>query len=125
MNRRLQLLLLCCGLFLFGCERFNSVACRLTIKEANERVLKQDLFALRSSISQYTLDKKQPPPSLNDLVHAGYLRMIPTDPITRKVDWVPVQDDSLMSVDQTEPGINDVHSASLETACDGTIYSNW
>ena len=97
----------------------------MTGKEANERVLKQDLFNLRSSIDQYTLDRAQAPQSLADLVKAGYLRVIPVDPITHNRDWIPVLDDAVMSADQTEPGINDVHSASQATACDGTAYANW
>jgi len=31
----------------------------------------------------------------------------------------------VMAVDQQEPGIVDVHSASNETATDGTAYSSW
>ena len=38
---------------------------------------------------------------------------------------MPVQTDTLMSLDQTESGIDDVHSGSQETAIDGTSYSAW
>ena len=96
-----------------------------SIKHANESVLKQNLFTLRSSIDQYTLDKAKAPQSLDELVSAGYLRVIPKDPITNAQDWVPVEDDSLMSADQTAPGISDVHSASQATASDGTPYASW
>jgi len=91
----------------------------------DEEVLKQDLFALRRGIDNYTMDKDKAPQSLDDLVHAGYLRAIPVDPITRKADWVPVQDDVLKSVNQMATGIADVHSASDKTARDGTTYSSW
>jgi general secretion pathway protein G len=30
-----------------------------------------------------------------------------------------------MSIDQTEPGINDVHSGAQETSSEGTAYSTW
>jgi general secretion pathway protein G len=80
---------------------------------------------LRRSIDNYTMDKAKAPQSLDELVSAGYLRNIPKDPITNHSDWVPVQDDSLMSADQSEPGISDVHSASQATACDGTVFSSW
>ena len=40
----------------------------------------QNLFTLRSVISQYTLDKQKAPQSLDDLVTAGYLRQIPSIP---------------------------------------------
>ena len=96
-----------------------------SLKRANESVLKQDLFALRSSIDSYTMDKAKAPQSLDELVSSGYLRMIPKDPITGQPDWVPVQDDTWMSADQTAPGISDVHSAAQGTASDGTAYSSW
>jgi general secretion pathway protein G len=92
---------------------------------ANESVLKQDLFSMRSSIDSYTMDKAKAPQSLDELVSSGYLRKIPKDPITGQQDWVPVQDDSLMSADQSEPGISDVHSAAQGTASDGTAYASW
>jgi general secretion pathway protein G len=96
-----------------------------SLHHANESVLKQDLFSLRRSIDNYTMDKAKAPQSLDELVSAGYLRNIPKDPITGQQDWVPVQDDSLMSADQSEPGISDVHSAAQGTASDGTPYANW
>jgi len=96
-----------------------------SLMRAKESVLKQDLFSLRSSIDQYTLDKEKAPQSLDELVSSGYLRVIPKDPITNAPDWVPVEDDSLMSADQTAPGISDVHSASPNTSSDGTPYSSW
>ena len=96
-----------------------------SVVRARESVLKQDLFSLRSSIDQYTLDKEKAPQSLDELVSSGYLRVIPKDPITNAPDWVPVEDDTLMSADQTAPGISDVHSASQATGSDGTAYSSW
>jgi general secretion pathway protein G len=96
-----------------------------SITHAREAVLKQDLFQLRSLISQYTLDKEKAPQSLDDLISAGYLREIPKDPFTRAADWTVDQDDSLMSADQQDPGISDVHSASSEVGSDGTAYSSW
>ena len=40
-------------------------------------------------------------------------------------NWEVVQDDVLLSVDQQDPGVTDVHSASNGTATDGTAYSSW
>ena len=82
-----------------------------SILRAKESVLKQDLFQLRSLISQYTLDKQKAPQSLDDLVQAGYIKQIPTDPMTgSNSTWTVDQEDSVMSVDQQDPGISDVHS---------------
>lgn len=96
-----------------------------SIVQARESVLRSNLSTLRNVISQYTLDKQKAPQSLDDLVTAGYLRQIPLDPMTRQPNWEPKQEDVMMAVDQQEPGITDVHSASSGTASDGTAYSTW
>jgi general secretion pathway protein G len=96
-----------------------------SIVQARESVLRSNLSTLRNVISQYTLDKQKAPQSLDDLVTAGYLRQIPVDPMTRQANWEVVQEDVMMAVDQQEPGITDVHSASDGTASDGTAYSTW
>jgi general secretion pathway protein G len=96
-----------------------------SVVRARESVLRQDLFTLRSVISQYTLDKAKAPQGLEDLKSAGYIREIPKDPMTTEANWEVVQEDVLLAVDQTEPGISDVHSASNLTASDGTAYSTW
>ena len=99
---------------------------RASIVHARESVLRQNLFTLRSVISQYTLDKQKAPQSLDDLSQAGYIKQIPNDPITTKPDWTVEQEDStLMSVDQQESGIDDVHSASEALSSDGTAYNTW
>src|SRR3974390_1181491 len=81
------------------------------ITRAKEAVLRQDLFKLRSVISQYTLDKQKAPQSLEDITSSGYLKVIPPDPLTGQANWTTEQEDSLMAVDQQEPGIVGVHSA--------------
>jgi general secretion pathway protein G len=97
-----------------------------SILRAKESVLKQDLFQMRSLISQYTLDKQKAPTSLDDLVQAGYIKQIPTDPMTgSNSSWTVDQEDSLMSVDQQDPGIGDVHSGASQVSSDGTAYSTW
>jgi general secretion pathway protein G len=100
-----------------------------SIVRARESVLKQNLFTLRSVISQYTLDKQKAPQALEDLVSAGYLKQIPIDPTTGKNDtWVPDEEqDTIMSLDQQqdEGGIFDVHSGSSAVGSDGTPYNTW
>jgi general secretion pathway protein G len=96
-----------------------------SILRAKESTLRQDLFTLRHLIQQYTLDRQKAPQALDDLVQAHYLKFIPKDPITGRDDWQVEQEDSIMSLDQTQPGIIDVHSASNLTASDGTTYSTW
>lgn len=99
-----------------------------SIVRARESVLKQNLFTLRSVISQYTLDKQKAPQDLSDLVSSGYLKQLPVDPMTGKNDtWVPDQEqDTIMSLDQTDQGgIIDVHSGSEAVGSDGTAYNTW
>jgi general secretion pathway protein G len=96
-----------------------------TVIQSRESVLRSNLSTLRSVISQYTLDKQKAPQSLDELVQAGYLRQIPVDPMTKETNWEVVQEDVMMAVDQQEPGITDVKSASSNTASDGTAYNTW
>jgi general secretion pathway protein G len=97
-----------------------------SVRSAKEAVLREDLHAMRTAIDSYTVDKQKAPQSLDDLVQAGYLKAMPKDPITQRTDtWMPVQEDSLMTLDQTQPGIDDVHSGAQQTASDGTSYSSW
>lgn len=96
------------------------------VKQAKEAVLKEDLHVLRSAIDSYTMDKQKAPQSLDDLITDGYLKAIPQDPMTKSTTtWVTNMSDALHSVDQTDPGIDDVHSGSEETGSDGTTYATW
>ncbi len=96
------------------------------IKSAREAVLKEDLHVMRAAIDSYTMDKQKAPQSLDDLIQDGYLRSIPDDPMTKSKDtWVTDTSDALYSLDQTEPGIADVHSGSDEIGSDGQPYSAW
>ncbi|HET9696686.1 MAG TPA: type II secretion system protein [Terriglobales bacterium] len=97
-----------------------------SIRNAREAVLRQNLFTLRSVIDQYSEDKEKAPQSLQDLIDAGYLKQIPMDPITQSRDtWQTVQEDVLLSVDQTQPGISDVHSGAQGSGSNGVAYSEW
>ena len=97
-----------------------------SILRAKEGALHQNLFVMRQAIQQYTIDKQNGPQSLDDLVSSGYLRQIPMDPITRTADWHTDFGDVLLSVDQTNPGITDVHSSSdAMSPFENTPYSSW
>jgi len=97
-----------------------------SILRARESVLRQDLFTMRQVIDQYTLDKQKAPQSLEDLVSAGYIKLIPKDPFTGRNDtWQTVQEDTTLDPSVTEPGISDVHSGSNSVGSDGTAYNTW
>ena len=99
---------------------------KAAVRQAQEAVLKEDLHVMRSAIDSYTMDKQKAPQSLDDLLQDGYLRAIPEDPFTRSKDsWVTETSDSMHSLDQTDPGIDDIHSGSQETGSDGQSYSTW
>ena len=96
-----------------------------SIVRSKETVLRQNLFTLRVQIDEYTYDKAKAPQSLQDLVSEGYLRQIPVDPITGQADWITVMEDAVSSVNQTEPGIFDIHSMSDKKSLEGTPYNEW
>jgi general secretion pathway protein G len=95
------------------------------VRQAREAVLKYDLRTIREMIDHYTNDKQTAPQSLEDLSHAGYLREVPIDPMTRTKEWTPKYDSVYPGTDQTNTGLVDVSSKSGGTALDGTKYSDW
>lgn len=96
------------------------------IKSAKEAALREDLHVMRNAIDSYTMDKNKAPQSLDDLVQSGYLKEIPVDPFTHSREtWVTATDDTYADVDQTEPGVNNVHSGAQEQGADGQPYSSW
>jgi general secretion pathway protein G len=96
------------------------------IRSAREAALREDLHTMRDAIEQYTEDKQAGPQSLDDLVQAGYLKSIPVDPMTHRSDtWVTEQSEDYSSVDETQPGIDNVHRGSDQISSDGTPYSQW
>jgi general secretion pathway protein G len=50
------------------------------VRQAKQTILNEDRHLIQSAIHAYTVDKGQPPQSLNDLVDAGYLKALPQDP---------------------------------------------
>jgi general secretion pathway protein G len=97
------------------------------VLRAQEAVLHHNLRVLRETIESYTLDKQALPQELEDLQQAGYLRSVPTDPITRQKDWVTQFDDAaLMAEHSAGTGIVDVHSNSSRVSdLERTPYNTW
>ena len=89
------------------------------IIKAKEGALRQDLFSLRDVIDQHRADKGKYPESIQALVSAGYLRRVPTDPLTgATTSWQEM-------VDEAEGGMVDVFSGSELVGTNGVPYNQW
>ena len=96
------------------------------IKHAREAVLMEDLRTMRAAIDSYTMDKQKAPQALDDLIQDGYLKSLPKDPMTNSTTtWQADSSDAMHSLDQTDPGVDDVHSGSDDTGSDGQPYNTW
>jgi len=100
-------------------------------RRAKEAVLKSNLREIRESLEQHYADQGRYPATLDELV-PKYLRDIPYDPFMKSnTTWVleyEGEDDPFAPPpDPTSEGaaIVDVHSASDDTASDGTPYAEW
>jgi general secretion pathway protein G len=105
-------------------------AMRTAPLRARESALREDLYALRSCVDQFHADRSRYPASLDELVALGYLRSVPTDPITNSKDsWVLTFEEVTEQQDERQQqagqGIIDVHSGSDKVALDGTKYADW
>ncbi len=97
-----------------------------SVHAAKEAVLREDLHTIRMAITHYTLDKEKAPMGLDDLVQAGYLKSIPVDPMTSRSDtWSTSQSDTLTDINETQGGLDDVHSGSEGVSTEGTTYNTW
>jgi general secretion pathway protein G len=96
---------------------------RITVQNARETVLKENLWQMRRAIDQYGADKGKLPQSLDDLVSDGYLREKPIDPISEKNEW-----DSVMGEDpnnENEQGLKDVKSVAEGEDREGKKYIDY
>lgn len=98
---------------------------KTAILQSREAVLKEDLFRFRDVIDQYYADKGKYPGSLDALVDEGYLRKVPTDPMTGAADWEVVPSEADPDNPSDIPGVYDVKSASASTSQSGTPYNEW
>ena len=95
------------------------------ILRAKEARLHHNVAKLNELIETYSLDKKQAPQALQDIVSAGYLKYIPEDITGRSDTWETEPEDAEKCWDPNQCGIGSVHSGSKDAASDGTPYSSW
>ena len=97
-----------------------------SVRRAEEATLKENLFRMRDAIDQYYADKNKYPADLADLVAEGYIREVPTDPLTKSKDtWTTTPAEPDANNPSSQVGIYDVKSGSELTALDGTRYADW
>jgi len=90
-----------------------------SVTRAREASLKQTLFTVRDVLDQYRADHGKYPQAMAEVVSAGYLRQMPSDPFTRSATtWQEIPS-------ETEGGVFDVHSGSPLVGTDGTPYNQW
>lgn len=91
------------------------------VDATRESVLHEDLYLLRDAIDKHFSDTGKYPDTLDDLVTARYLRKIPKDPITERVDsWIVAP-----PLDPALGAVFDVHSGAPGKGRDGTVYKEW
>ena len=91
------------------------------LEKSRETILKQDLAVMRDAVDKYHGDRGRYPESLEELVSARYLRTLPVDPITERLDtWQVVAPSS------GEAGaVYDIKSGAPGNARDGSPYADW
>ena len=91
------------------------------VDDARETVLKQNLVGLRVAIDQFYRDKARYPQSLDELVSQRYIRSVPLDPVTQRLDtWVLVPPSA-----GDNKAVFDVKSGAAGRSRDGSDYASW
>jgi general secretion pathway protein G len=99
---------------------------RNSVTRAEEAALKENLFRMRDAMDQFYADKNKWPSDLAELVSAGYIREVPTDPMTKSKDtWQTQASEPDPNSPASAGGIDNVKSGSDRTALDGTRYADW
>jgi len=91
------------------------------LDHARTTALKQNLFQMRDALDKFHADQGRYPKALDELVQQRYLRAVPLDPLTQRVDsWVLVA-----PKDGDASVITDVRSGAVGRARDGSTYASW
>jgi general secretion pathway protein G len=97
---------------------------RASIIQAQESVLRENLYRMRDLIDQYQSDKGKYPESLQSLVTDGYLRQIPVDPFSPE-PWVEIPPEADSNSSEELTGVYNVKSSSTRVGMNGVPYSEW
>jgi len=86
---------------------------------ARDIALKENLRQMRDAIDKFHADQSRYPAVLQELVDRRYLRRVPEDPMTNRVDsWVVVPPPA-------GQGVYDVRSGAQGPSRDGSAYATW
>jgi general secretion pathway protein G len=88
---------------------------------ARETALREDLHQMRDAIDKFYADQTRYPSDLQELVTKHYLRAVPEDPVTQRMDTWQLTAPS----DKSQGGVFDVHSGATGPARDGSSYASW
>lgn len=91
------------------------------VDKAKESVLRQNLAQTRDAIDKYFGDNGHYPDSLEEIVARHYLRKMPVDPITDRLDsWI------IVAPEKKDMGaVFDIRSGAAGRARDGSEYATW
>ncbi len=95
------------------------------LRHAKEVVLQQNLWAMRRAIDFYTTDKDGPPPNLQELVTARYLREIPKDPFCTDCGWDEIAAPNDGVDFSSQGGIGDVKSRAEGSDSNGKAFREY
>ena len=94
-----------------------------SLDRARENTLRSSLAVMRGAIDRFAADRGHYPQTLEELVTTRYLRAVPEDPLTGRLDsWVLVEPPADGAIGGR---VGDVRSGSAERARDGVLYADW
>ncbi|MBN8440581.1 MAG: prepilin-type N-terminal cleavage/methylation domain-containing protein [Thauera sp.] len=95
------------------------------LDRSRETALRQSLAVMRDALDKFKADTGQFPRELDELVARRYLRSIPMDPITDRVDTWGVVSEQMEASAAEGGGIRDVRSGAEGAGRDGSPYAQW
>ena len=99
-----------------------------SIDRARETSLRTSLKVMRDAIDKFAGDQGRYPRSLDELVQRRYVRELPVDPVTGRMDsWIaiPAPADAVVAEAVVSDGVADVRSGAPGTDLRGLAYQEY
>lgn len=115
-----------CTILLAFVTALSSCGSHQAERRAREDLLREHLNLTREVLDQYHSDRGIYPTSINELVHDGYLRNVPIDPITGRSDtWILVFEHPRPNPEpNARPRIYDIKSGAQGETLQGIPYGD-